>query len=82
MNLLNVSRILSTIGKNIRHYRTALGLSQEKVAEISGLHRTYIGAVERGERNISAKNIERISKVLGVEPHVLLKDGHGKRAKS
>ena len=64
--------ILSIIGTNVRRYRTARGLSQETLAENTGLHRTYVGAVERGERNISARNIEKIAKELGVEPHILL----------
>jgi transcriptional regulator with XRE-family HTH domain len=68
-----MSSILNIIGSNIKHYRTALGLSQEKLAELAGLHRTYIGAVERGERNISANNISKIAEVLGVEPFRLLK---------
>ena len=67
-----MSNILYTIGKNIRHYRNALNISQEKLAEKAGLHRTYIGAVERGKKNISANNIAKIAKVLGVEPYVLL----------
>lgn len=68
-----MSSILGIIGANIKHYRTALGLSQEKLAEGAGLHRTYVGAVERGERNISAKNIAKIAEVLGIEPYKLLK---------
>ena len=68
-----MSSILNIIGSNIKHYRIALGLSQEKLAELAGLHRTYIGAVERGERNISANNISKIAEVLGVEPFRLLK---------
>jgi transcriptional regulator with XRE-family HTH domain len=75
-----MSSILTIIGSNIRHYRSSLGLSQEKLAEFAGLHRTYIGAVERGERNISAKNIAKIAEVLGVEPHQLLKKTHRKIA--
>jgi transcriptional regulator with XRE-family HTH domain len=67
-----MSDILIIIGRNIRRYRNALNISQEKLAENAGLHRTYIGAVERGEKNISAKNIAKIAKVIGVEPHVLL----------
>jgi transcriptional regulator with XRE-family HTH domain len=67
-----MSEILIIIGRNIRHYRSALNISQEKLAEISCLHRTYIGAVERGEKNISAKNIAEIAKALGVKPHILL----------
>ncbi|MBW8036007.1 MAG: helix-turn-helix transcriptional regulator [Planctomycetes bacterium] len=71
--------ILSIIGSNVRRYRLARGLSQELLAAHSGLHRTYVGAVERGERNISSKNIERIAKELGVEPHVLLRPYKGIR---
>jgi transcriptional regulator with XRE-family HTH domain len=65
--------ILTIIGTNIRHYRKGLNISQEKLAEEAGLHRTYIGAVERGERNISANNIAKIAKVLKVEPYLLLR---------
>lgn len=69
-----MSSILSTIGNNLRLYRKRLSVSQEYLAELADLHRTYIGAVERGEKNISAKNIEKIAKVLGVEPYLLLKE--------
>ncbi len=68
-----MSGILTTIGQNLRALRKQLGLSQEKLAELAELHRTYIGAVERGEKNISAKNVEKIAGVLGVEPHQLLR---------
>jgi transcriptional regulator with XRE-family HTH domain len=64
--------ILTTIGKNLRTFRKRIGISQEQLAELAELHRTYIGAVERGEKNISAKNIEKIASVLGIEPHRLL----------
>lgn len=66
--------ILRTIGNNLRAFRKRLGVSQEQLAELAELHRTYIGAVERGEKNISAKNLERIASVLGVEPYLLLKE--------
>lgn len=49
---------------NIRAIRIKKGLSQEKLASISGLHRTYVGSVERKERNISIDNIERIARAL------------------
>lgn len=67
-----MSSILATIGSNIRFYRKKLGLSQEQLAELAGLHRTYVGSVERGERNIAALNIEKIAIVLGIEPSKLL----------
>lgn len=67
-----MSSILATIGSNIKFYRKKLGLSQEQLADFADLHRTYVGSVERGERNISALNIEKIAVVLGVEPAELL----------
>lgn len=52
---------LKQFGENVRRRRLQLGLSQEELAEICGLHRTYIGGVERGERNISLTNISRLA---------------------
>lgn len=69
-----MSKLLQIIGSNIKSLRQEKGFSQEKLAEVSGLHRTYIGAVERGERNISTKNIEKLANVLGVKPYQLLKE--------
>ena len=57
---------------NIRRYRNKLGITQEELAERSGLHRTYIGSVERAERNISINNIERIAHGLNVSINILL----------
>jgi transcriptional regulator with XRE-family HTH domain len=61
-----------SFGKRMRSLREAKGLSQEKLAELAGLDRTYISSVERGKRNISLVNIELIAKSLGVKPAKLL----------
>ena len=62
------------LGKAIRKRRKALGLSQEALAERADLHWTYVGAVERGERNISLVNIVRLARALGVTPSRLMID--------
>jgi len=61
-----------TLAKNIRLVRNKLGLSQEQLADEAGLHRTYIGSIERAERNVSVDNIEKIAKALKVKPTDLL----------
>lgn len=57
--------ILKRFGARVRELRLEKGLSQEKFAAKCGLDRTYLGSVERGERNIALRNIEKISKALG-----------------
>ncbi|WP_341538131.1 helix-turn-helix transcriptional regulator [Phenylobacterium hankyongense] len=58
---------------NVRRLRKAAGLSQEAFADACGLHRTYIGSIERAERNVSIDNIERIAAALEVSSWLLLK---------
>jgi len=61
------------LGENIKTFRLEADLSQEQLADLSSLHRTYIGSVERGERNVSLENIAHIAKALNVTPADLLK---------
>jgi transcriptional regulator with XRE-family HTH domain len=58
---------LRQFGNAIRYYRLNADMSQEELAEASGLHRTYVGAVERGERNISLRNVKRLAVSLRVD---------------
>jgi transcriptional regulator with XRE-family HTH domain len=58
---------------NLRREREALGLSQQALANLAGLHRTYVGSVERGERNISIDSVEALARALGVEAADLMK---------
>jgi transcriptional regulator with XRE-family HTH domain len=51
-----------------------MGLSQEKFAEVLGYHRTYAGALERGEKNLSLQSLETLAKVLGTDPREMLRD--------
>jgi len=59
-------------GKHVRQLRLQREWSQEKLADLCGLDRTYIGGIERGERNVSLVNIHRIAEALGVAPAELL----------
>jgi transcriptional regulator with XRE-family HTH domain len=60
------------LGENVRACREERGLSQEAFAEILGYHRTYIGGVERGERNLSLRAVERLAEQLKIDPIQLL----------
>lgn len=64
--------ILKVFGSNVRKYRTSQNMSQEKLAELSGLHRTYISDIECFRRNISLDNIQKIADALGIESYKLL----------
>lgn len=61
------------IGATVRRHRTTLKLSQEQLAERADLHWTYIGGIERGERNVSLLNIVKIARALNIKPSALLK---------
>ena len=67
------TRILKTFGNNVKRFRLKMGWSQEELAKRSHLHRTYIGSIERSERNISLLNIERIAKALSKKIEDLIK---------
>ena len=62
-----------TVGINLRAYRAERGLSQEAFADVVGVHRTYMGGLERGERNLTLKSVERIATQLGLDPLQLLR---------
>lgn len=62
-----------TIGRNLRAYRQARGLSQEAFAEVLEIHRTYMGGIERGERNLTLRSVERIAARIEEDPLSLLR---------
>lgn len=63
------------VGRNLRRHRQARGLSQEAFADLVGVHRTYMGGLERGERNLTLRSVERIAAMLEMDPIALLRDG-------
>ncbi|MEA3436357.1 MAG: helix-turn-helix transcriptional regulator [Thermodesulfobacteriota bacterium] len=67
------NRILRRFGNNVKKFRKAKDWSQEDLAKKAGLHRTYVGSIERGERNASLINIDKLAKVLGVKIENLMK---------
>ncbi|MCK4781386.1 helix-turn-helix transcriptional regulator [Candidatus Parcubacteria bacterium] len=60
-------KILLKFGEKVRDERIRQNLSQEKLAEKAGVHRTYIGMIERAEKNITLENIEKVAKALGLK---------------
>jgi transcriptional regulator with XRE-family HTH domain len=66
MGAVALSDVRVRFGKRLREVREGVGISQEKLAEIANLHRTYVSSVERGKRNISLENIDRLAQALGV----------------
>lgn len=70
---------LQRFGARVRAERERLGISQEELADRAALHRTYLGGVERGERNLGLLNVVRISRALGVPVAVLFSDFTGRQ---
>lgn len=64
--------VLLKFGKQVRKIRIEQNLSQEELADRAGVHRTYIGMIERAEKNITLENIEKIAKALKVSPKELI----------
>jgi transcriptional regulator with XRE-family HTH domain len=75
------SSALMRFGATVRLYREQSGKSQEELAELAGLHRTYIGSIERGERNVGLLNIIRIAEALDVSAADLVAAFSTKRRK-
>ena len=78
----NTASILVAFGRAVRDLRLSRGLSQEALAERAGLHRTYIGGIERGERNVSLVNISLLADALEVELATLMTEAERGRRSS
>lgn len=71
--MISKNKILNVFGENVRHFRRKLDISQEELADKANLHRTYIGMIERAEKNITLINMEKIANALKVKIEDLLK---------
>lgn len=69
-----MSDVMMRFGSHLRQVRKKQGISQEKLAEMAGLHRTYVSSIERGERNVSLINIERLAQALSTTMASLMPD--------
>jgi transcriptional regulator with XRE-family HTH domain len=69
--------IVKVFGTNLRYYRAKKGISQEAFAELCGMHRTYISAIERQHRSISLENVQRIADALEIETYKLFIERNG-----
>ena len=74
--MISKNEILNIFGENVRKYRRILDISQEELAHRADLHRTYIGMIERAEKNITLVNMEKIAKALKVPIEDLIKDSN------
>lgn len=72
--MISKHNILNIFGENVKQYRKLLDISQEELAHRANLHRTYIGMIERAEKNITLVNIEKIANALEVKIQDLLKN--------
>lgn len=72
MTSLDEKQFLRALGQRLREQRQARGWTQDQLAEKCKLHRTFIGSVERGERNVSILNLRHIARVLRISLHDLL----------
>lgn len=70
--------IIIIFGTNVKYYRTKLGLSQEKFAELCNLHRTYISDIECFQRNVSLESVQKIADAIKIEPYKLLMENKNK----
>lgn len=76
------TELLETLAENIRSFRRERGISQETLADMCSLHRTYVGSVERRERNVTLASLAVLADVLGVSvPELLTPREHGKTKK-
>jgi len=72
MSEVMITDIIRVFGNNVRKYRSQKGISQEKFAELCGLHRTYISDIECFRRSISLSNIQKIADALEIDAYILL----------
>jgi len=77
------AELLEILAENIRSFRREKGISQEDLADMCSLHRTYIGSIERRERNVTIASLAVLAEALGVSvPELLTPRGHGKNRNS
>lgn len=70
---MNITSTRKKFGKKLRELRKQIGISQEELGFRAGLHRTYIGSIERGEQNISVDNIHKLARALKIKAEELFK---------